>query len=120
MTFKIYYDEIDGNLHPKWGLLPNFLQEECKEVIYSVESPFERFSQEDFNDEMKLVTVSQGALTACPLYNHQFKINIEQLIRDLTRQNHHIDSIYSIDYFVILVDDLEELLNYDVINRFIL
>ncbi|ARK28738.1 hypothetical protein [Halalkalibacter krulwichiae] len=115
MTLKIYYDDIDGELIPKLAMLPR----QADELLsYSVEGPYERFYQEDFHDDLKLLSVSQGALTSCPFHDHQFDINLEQLKRDLERLEHDPEAVYETDYYVVLVDDLQELLSYDVIGRF--
>lgn len=117
MTFKIYYDDIDGELYPKWVLLPNGTTDNGF-ITYNIESPFERFYQEDFHNELKLITVSQGSLTTNPFLRNQFNVNLEQLTLDLAKQGIPGDAIYETDYFIVLVDDLEELLQYDVRNFF--
>lgn len=119
MTLKVYYDEIDGELYPKLVLLPNILNQDSFLLTYSVESPFERFYQEDFHDELILISVSQGALTSCPFYEHQFDINVERLRMDLERQGYYPEAIYETDYFTVLVDDLQELLDFDVVRRYV-
>ncbi|MEC2073201.1 hypothetical protein [Alkalihalophilus marmarensis] len=118
MKLKVYYDEIDGELQPKWVMLP-WSEAEHHVRTYSVEAPFERFYQEDFHDDLKLVSVTQGALTQCPFIDHQFDINLQQVQRDLIRQDHDPEAVYETNYYVVLVDDLEELLNYSVSDRFL-
>ncbi|WP_100406226.1 hypothetical protein [Bacillus solitudinis] len=117
MTLKIYYDEIDGELYPKWMMLPRY-DAEHEARTYSIEGPFERFSVEDFHDDLKLLSVTQGALKQCPFHDHQFDIDLEQLKRDLQRQEHDPEAVYETEYYMVLVDDLQELLAYDVMGRF--
>ena len=116
-TLKVYYDEIDGELIPKWVMMPR-IKEKGAVQLFSVESPYARFYQEDFHDELRLISVSQGALKQCPYHDHQFHIDIEQLQNDLLRQDHDPEAVFETDYFVALVDDLQELLAYDVVTRF--
>ncbi|MBP3951165.1 hypothetical protein [Bacillus suaedae] len=118
MTLRVYFDEIDGALHPKTVLLPNMLKEEQELTSYTLQSPFERFYPEDYHDELKVVSVSQGALRQCPFYEHQFDLDVEQLKKDIARMQHDPDAIYETDYFAVMVDDLQELLAYDVVFRF--
>ncbi len=119
MTLKIYYDELDGLLSPKLVLLPNILNQDSAILTYSIDIPFERFYQEDFHDDLRIVSISQGALKPCPFYEHQFHIDTNQLKIDLHHQGYDPNAIETSDYFTCLVDDLQELLTYDVVRRFV-
>ncbi|TWI53989.1 hypothetical protein [Halalkalibacter nanhaiisediminis] len=119
MALKIFYEELDGMLSPKLVLLPNILNEDSTMLTYSVEIPFERFYQEDFHDDLRIISVSQAALQPCPFYDHQFHMNIHQIRLDIEKQGHDPRSIEETEYFSCLVDDLQELLAYDVVRRFV-
>lgn len=116
MKLSVYYDEIDGELNPTWILLPAKTSEEYEN--YSIEAPFERFYPEDFHDCLNIVTVTQGAMTKCPFIDMQFDIHIPTVKQDLLAQGKHGDSIYEADYFLVRMDDLEEVLQMEVRNKF--
>lgn len=118
---RVYYDELDGKLYPKLILLPNqpVYQQKLHNLQYTLQSPFERMHQEDFHDDLKIISVSQGALKQSLEATYQFHLNLEQLKKDLEHMHHDPDAVYETDYFSVLVDELEELLSYDVITRFL-
>lgn len=116
MKLGVYYDEIDGQFYPMWMLLPTRTDEEY--VNYSVEAPFERFYPEDFG-ELKIVTVTQAALTRSPFVKQQFHIHIPTVQSDLCNLGMDINAINDADYFLVRMDDLEELLQFDVRKFFI-
>lgn len=117
MKLSVYYDEIEGELLPVWLLLP--VQNEKEYETYTINAPFERFFQEDFHDAMKLVTVTQAALTRCPFINQQFNIHIPTLKNDLLSQQLSPEQIYHADYFIVRLEDLEELLQMNIREQFI-
>lgn len=116
MKLSVYYDELDGQLYPVWMLLPARTDEEY--INYSIEAPFERFYPEDFHDDLKIVTVTQAALTKCPLVEQQFNIHIPAIKQDLISQDIPVDTIYNADYFLVRMDDLEEVLQFNIKNGF--
>lgn len=113
---KVFYDDIDGKLYPKLVLLP--ISKENEFFLYNLESPFERFYQEDFHDDLMLITVSQGALKQNPFLDNGINIDTEQLKTDLLNQEYDPEAIFHADYFVILIDDLEELLQFEIRRHF--
>ncbi|WP_062049255.1 hypothetical protein [Bacillus sp. JCM 19034] len=114
MKLFVYYDEIDGQLHPKWLLATAFLQDEY--ANYSVEAPFERFHPEDFHDSMSIITVSQGALLRDPFCLTRFSIHIPTVIHDAVSNGSNIH--FNFSHFLILIDELEELLQMNVRQRY--
>ncbi|WP_017727089.1 hypothetical protein [Halalkalibacterium ligniniphilum] len=109
---KVFYEELNGVLHPKWVILENRLASGDSLIHYQIEGPFERFSEEDFELDRPYVSVSQGALTVTS--PKVVSINIQQLHMDLLKQGLNPNSIYEAAAFVLLVDDLQELLSFDV------
>ncbi|WP_062052406.1 hypothetical protein [Bacillus sp. JCM 19034] len=117
MKLSVYYDEIDGLLNPQWMLMliPCNTSEEY--ITVAVDAPFERFWPEDFHDALSVTTVTQAALTKDPFNNKQFSVHIPTVLSDLKYQNKSMD-IDSIDYFLVRLDDLEELLLMNVRSFF--
>lgn len=116
MRLSVYYEEIDGLLLPLWLLVPARTVKDYE--TYSVEAPFERFYPEDFHDDLSLVTITQGALTRCPFIDGQFDIHIPTVKTDLNSNGKPSDSLNSANYFLIRIDDLEELLQYSLRKHF--
>ncbi|GAF64301.1 hypothetical protein BTS2_1193 [Bacillus sp. TS-2] len=110
---SIYYDEIDGHLYPQWLLLPaDFTHSYC---TYTLSMPYERFFQEDFHESLAFITVPQGCLTRSSQQPTHYSINIEQLKKDiLSRYSDSNQSLDTIQYFLITIDDLEEILQFNV------
>lgn len=116
MKLSVYYDEIDGELYPERLLLP--IPADKQHVTYSIEAPFERFYSEDFHDSIKIATVTQAALRRDPFNANCFSISISQVIRDLKMNNNYTESLNDMDYFIIQMADLEELMQMNVRDRF--
>lgn len=112
MRFHVYYEDIDGQLQPQWLLVPAFASEEAPS--YSLTAPFERFYPEDFNDHHMILSVSQGALMKNPAASSHFSIHLPTVQRDLTVNGHPAQAIYGADFFLIRMEDLEEVLQMDV------
>ncbi|MET3508424.1 hypothetical protein [Halalkalibacter oceani] len=117
MTLRVYYDEIDGELHPQWLLLPANTSEEY--ATYTVVAPFERFWPEDFHDSMAVITVTQAALVRDPFHEKDFSIHIPRVVEDLASNGGNMESLHNAEYFLVRFDDLEELLQMNV-RRFYL
>jgi len=109
---KVYYEDIDGELHPMWILLQASTSEET--VSYTIDSPFERFWPEDFHDSMVVITVTQAALHRDPFNEKDFSVSIPQVVKDLTDNKGNLEHLYDADYFLVRLDDLEELLQMNV------
>lgn len=118
MMLRVYYDEIDGQLNPQWMLVRSNTNSDY--VSYTIDSPFERFYQEDFHDEMSIITITSSALTRDPFKDRQFSIHLSTVRKDMEFAELHPDNIYEADYFLIRIDDLEELLHFDVSRYFII
>ncbi|MCM2677739.1 hypothetical protein [Alkalicoccobacillus plakortidis] len=118
MMLRVYYDEIDGQINPQWMLVSAITNDEY--VSYTIDSPFERFYQEDFHDEMSIVTVNSAALTRDPFKDRQFSVHIPSVKKDMEFAKLHPDNIYEADFYLIRVADLEELLQFDVSKYFVL
>lgn len=116
MRLSVYYEEIDGLLLPLWLLVPARTVKDYE--TYSVEAPFERFYPEDFHDELAIVTITQGALTRCPFIEHQFDIHIPTVKTDLQFSGKPSDVLDSAKFFLIRIDDLEELLQFSLRKHF--
>lgn len=119
MSIRVYYEESDGQLQPKLVLLPNYVHsnETDNEFSYIIEGPFERFHQEDFHDDLKTISLSLGVLKLSMLSELMFTIDIQQLQADLAHMSYDPDVVYEADYFIVLVDDLQELLAFDVLEE---
>lgn len=117
VLLKVYYDEVDGHHYPKLIIVPADSSQE--HVSYNVQSPFERMFPEDFHDDFKAITISQGELLRNNFENKRFIIDINLVKQSLIKREIYPDMIYEIDYFTILIDDLEELLQMDI-KRFYL
>ena len=112
MKFKVYYDDVDGVLHPVWALLESNFEDDF--VYYSLNAPFERFFPEDFYDDMQSITVTQGDLVRCPVENFSFGISIPMLKRYLQKNHQDPNLVYDVEFFIVRFDDLEELMQFNV------
>lgn len=116
MNLKVYYEEIDGEIRPMWMLLPARTEKEYE--TYTINAPFERFYPEDFYDSLKIITVTQAAMTRNPYVDQQIQIHIPTVQSDLCKQGIYQNAIYDADYFLVRMDDLEEVLQFDIRNVF--
>ncbi|OLS34187.1 hypothetical protein BTR22_19045 [Alkalihalophilus pseudofirmus] len=117
-TQKVYYEDIDGELHPIWFLLKIDTSERF--ARYTVDAPFERFWPEDFHDSMSVITVAQAALVRDPFDSKIFSINLNQVIEDLEAQQANASQLHEASYFLVRIDDLEELLQLSVRELYLL
>lgn len=116
MKLSVYYDEIEGKLYPKLLLVPAEMDKQY--ATYSIEAPFCRFYSEDFNESVKIISVSQGALTRDPFNPSCFSIFIPQVIKDLSIYNDDMSLLNDADYFMIQMEDLEEVMKMIVKKKF--
>ncbi|MFA9459165.1 hypothetical protein ACERJO_20800 [Halalkalibacter sp. AB-rgal2] len=112
MTLSVYYNEIDGHLHPQWLLMNASMENEY--VSYSISPPFERFHSEDFHDSMSILSVSQGAMVRDPVDRTRFSIHIPTVVNDAVNSGSNINSIYNSSLFLIQIEELEEFLQMNV------
>ncbi|WP_141432456.1 hypothetical protein [Bacillus sp. 03113] len=101
----VYYDELDGQLYPKWLLL-----KPSKDDItyYSIDSPYERIY--DLGD-LRLITLELADLLRND-NNNDLGINLIHIEKRLTGTSFHRSHIDEIDYFILLVDDVQEIMEY--------
>lgn len=104
---KVYYEEIDGHLFPQWLLLP--ATSHSSSLSVQLDAPFERMEAEDFHDELTIVTVTQAALAIRPVDETHFVLHTDQIRNDL-----EVQMPESVDYYLIRLDDLEEVLHMNI------
>ncbi|WYP26821.1 hypothetical protein NSQ54_01510 [Alkalihalobacillus sp. FSL W8-0930] len=104
---KVYYEEMDGQLFPQWLLLPATSLHAPLSV--QLDAPFERMEAEDFHDDITVVTVTQAALAIRAIDETHFVLHTDQVKNDL--ETHIPDSV---DYYLIRLEDLEEVLQMNV------
>ncbi len=116
---KIYYDEIDGNLYPKLLIVPFSADDYTNRVSIDITAPFERMYAEDFHDDFKALTITQTEM----LRDHDMEtvilIDIELVKRFMKNNSIDESMMPEVEYLVMLLDDVEELLQMDV-RRFYL
>ncbi|MDQ0207465.1 hypothetical protein [Alkalicoccobacillus murimartini] len=108
---KVYYEELDGNLLPQWLLLP--APNTFGSLTVNLSAPFERMEAEDFHDELTIVTITQAALAIRPADQNQFILHTDQASKDL-----EVSMPADIDYYLIRLEDLEEVLQMNVRSFF--
>ncbi|MCJ8008941.1 hypothetical protein ACFFF5_21240 [Lederbergia wuyishanensis] len=116
---KIFYEEIDGMLNPKLMIIPFSAETQTHRVQVDVEASFEQMYSDDFHDDFKALTITQGEMLRDHFKETTFLIDIKLVEQSLLKQEIYPELIYEIDYFVMLIDDVEELLQMDV-RRFYL
>ncbi|SDZ51081.1 hypothetical protein SAMN05421736_11570 [Evansella caseinilytica] len=104
----VYYEETDGELQPKWLILKARTKENCP--YYRVDVPFQRFYPEDAHDEFHALTITGGDLVRNPLEYSSFGIAVHRL-----KDTADLDNI---NFFILLCDDLQEILALDLQRRF--
>lgn len=114
---KIFYEEVDGILNPKLLIVPADTQKE--HVAINISGPFSRMYPEDFHDDFKGLTISQGEMFRDHFDETRFLIDIKLVKQYMLKQEINPALIYEIEHFVMLLDDVEELLQMDV-RRFYL
>ncbi|WP_368504914.1 hypothetical protein AB3N04_04490 [Alkalihalophilus sp. As8PL] len=109
---RVYYDEIDGHLYPKLLIVPATTDK--LKPSYQLDIPFERFHVEDFHDEFKGLTITLGELIRVANHETTFSVHIPSVRTFLTQRYGSDQHLENLEHFVILIDDLEELLQVDV------
>jgi hypothetical protein len=109
---RVYYDELEGLLYPKLLIVP--ASTEQLTPTYKLDVPFERFNAEDFHDEFKGLTITLGELIRVANHETTFSVHIPSVRTFLTQRYGSDQHLEGIEHFVILLDDLEELLQVDV------
>ncbi len=114
---KIFSEEIDGMAYPKLLIVPANLSAE--HVVVDTTASFSRMYPEDFHDDFKALTISQGEMLRDHFKKNTFLIDIKLVKESMIKQEINPTLIYDVEYFVMLLDDVEELLQMDV-RRFYL
>jgi hypothetical protein len=109
---RVYFDELDGLLFPKLLIVPASTKHSTQ--TFQLETPFERFTAEDFHDEFKGLTITLGELIRVANHETTFSVHIPSVRTFLTKRYGSDQHLENIEHFVILIDDLEELLQVDV------
>ncbi|RSL32769.1 hypothetical protein D7Z54_13560 [Salibacterium salarium] len=107
----VYYEEIDGELQPKWVVVEAKQPSEGSIVFYSINQPYDRFYPEDFHDDLFVLSIDIGELLQDPFSNHQFGINIDLVETRLKQNGINPEAIYHAEYFIMLCDDLQEVVH---------
>ncbi|GIN93378.1 hypothetical protein J22TS1_44290 [Siminovitchia terrae] len=116
---KILYEEIDGTLNPKLMIIPFSAETQTHRVQIDVESSFERIYLEDFHDDFSGLTISQGEMLRDHFDETKFLIDIKLVKQYMLKREINPALIYELEHFVMLLDDVEELLQMDI-RRFYL
>ncbi|WP_100372156.1 hypothetical protein [Bacillus sp. FJAT-45037] len=109
---KVFYEEIDGSQQPKLLIVPASKSDQT--ATYEVCGPFERFYTEEFHDEFRGLTVTLGELLRVRDKPMTFSISLLAVKTFLLQRYGSSDVLDEIDYFVLLIDDIEELLQVEV------
>lgn len=115
---KIFYDEIDGELHPKLMIVP-YSSTDSNRLEINLIGPFERMHPEDFHDDFQGLTISLGEMLRDPFDDNTFSIDLELVEKYLVKNGISTLVMAEIEYFVMLIDDIEELMQMNV-RRFYL
>lgn len=114
---KVFYDEVDGELFPKLLIVQADIDKEHMSI--DVSGPFIRMFPEDFHDDFKGLTISQGEMLRDHFNETTFLIDIKLVKQFMLKREINPALIYELEYFVMLLDDVEELLQMDL-RRFYL
>ena len=114
--FRVYYEELDGDLHPQRVLIQPHIQYEISR--HELNAPFERFYDEDFHDDLKVLTITQASLARDSFNDTVFHINIEQVKAELYSTGLNPEHVYSADYLLFMMSDLEEIMQMELRHLF--
>ncbi|MBP3041877.1 hypothetical protein J9303_20890 [Bacillaceae bacterium Marseille-Q3522] len=107
---KIFFEELDGELQPKWLLIK---PSRNNITFYPIDFPFERI---DDLEDLRFMTIEMADLVKNPKNENQFGVNLLHVEKRLSRTGFHRSYLDEIDYFILLVDDVQEIMEYDLIN----
>ncbi|WP_416149451.1 hypothetical protein ACM26V_00175 [Salipaludibacillus sp. HK11] len=110
----VYYEEIDGELQPKWLILKARTNEQCS--YYYIDGPYNRMYDGDMYD-MTAYSISLKDINRDPLQENCLIISNIKLEQSLKRNNYDETMIHEIDYYIILIEDVQELLNYETVTK---
>ncbi|MDQ0299689.1 hypothetical protein J2S78_002109 [Salibacterium salarium] len=111
----VYYEEIDGELNPKWVIVKAELPEESSTTYYSISQPFGRFHEEDFHDDFQALSIDMSELVRDPFQDYSVGIDCDLIKNRLQSEGLSAENIYyDVEYFIMLCDDLEEVMSLDL------
>ncbi|MGY4690402.1 hypothetical protein [Salibacterium sp. K-3] len=113
----VYYEEIDGELQAKWALVKSDGEQRGEIRFYRVPQSVERFYEEDFAD-LAILSIDMGELVRDPFDDDSFAINIDMVQSRLKRDGYDPGMLNEAEYFIMLVEDLEEVLSLDTTSLF--
>ncbi|MFB5664121.1 hypothetical protein [Alteribacillus sp. HJP-4] len=112
----IYFDELDGYLHPKWMFVQAYTADAV--VFYSINQPFERLLPEDFHDDIHSLSVDISEMVRHSEKPDKFGIHLEKVQERLQKDGLHPDHIFEVDYFIMLCEDVAEIMAVDLKSKF--
>ncbi|WYP24792.1 hypothetical protein NSQ54_10625 [Alkalihalobacillus sp. FSL W8-0930] len=105
---RVYYEELDGALLPQKVLVrPGIEYGTSKHDVFT---PFERFYDDEFHDDLKIITITQAALTRDIFNATTISVDLDQVKKDLYAYSIHPNQLLEADYFLMLMSDIEEVL----------
>ncbi|MFD2704043.1 hypothetical protein [Salibacterium lacus] len=109
----VYYEEIDGELQAKWVLVKTDGEQRGSLLFYTVPESVECFYEEDFAD-LAILSVDMGELVRDPFDDASFAINIGMVQSRLESSGYDPAMLDEAEYFIMLVEDLEEVMSMDL------
>ncbi|MGY4689297.1 hypothetical protein [Salibacterium sp. K-3] len=106
----VYYEEIDGEHQAKWVLVKTDGEQRGSLLFYTVPKSMDHFYEEDFAD-LAILSVDMGELVRDPFDDSSFAINTDMVQCRLERSGHNPSMLEEAEYFIMLVDDLEEVMS---------
>ncbi|MBP3950296.1 hypothetical protein [Bacillus suaedae] len=61
-----------------------------------------------------MITITQGALMRDPFNDNEFSIYIPRVIADLTANGGNLEHLHQAEYFLVRMDDLEEVMQMNI------
>ncbi|MGJ9384298.1 hypothetical protein [Salipaludibacillus sp. CF4.18] len=107
----VYFEEIDGELQPKWLIVKAITDVKCP--YYTVNGPFERMLEEDMLD-FHAFTVPLGDMIRDPFKENSIGVPVYKFKADLESKGIDPNLFNDIDYFIMLVDDVQELIEVNI------
>jgi hypothetical protein len=110
ISYKFYYEYLDGETVPQW-LVINVKESEinwCKEFIpVSIQHPIEMFDSNELERDSMSVSISPSELT---LTSNENQVGIDSILLKDRLDKHGVE-IFELDYLLIRIVDLEEILS---------
>ncbi|MFZ4452049.1 hypothetical protein [Salibacterium aidingense] len=109
----VYFEEIDEELQAKWVLVKTNGEQRGALRFYKVSQPVERFYEEDFAD-LAILSIDMGELVRDPFDDYSFAVNTELVQSRLESSGYDPAMLEKAEYFIMLVEDLEEVMSVDL------